>query len=1648
MKETVLDLTSICLSFPPQPTPNIDRSNTVLNALDQVFGDGEAVVVLEGAIGDGKTTAVAQYAIRHGNRAISVFLHPDDAGYFDMDAVRFDLASQITWILGGMLRDVKPEDTTTSYVRNRLLELRRHANYGREPYYIIIDGLDEVTGESNELRTLLDLLPLGSRNCKFLITGRQGQFADIMDRKQKCVPWRLPPFSSEEAKLLFDDIDGIDNDTVGYLNEQFHRIPARLASVRRCLLSGVPLTEIIERTGRGLGDLMEIEWRNVLANDSLQTRVLAVLAHSRSRFPLSITSPMLGVDTNAVIESVSALPFIVVDKERDEIRYEMEPFREFAAQKLLSEKRWVDETITSYLFSEASGDAALTHLPAHLADTSRHNDLIEFLSPEVVERMLDREQSIGPVLHRVGLGVDAAHNIKNYSVLTRFCLQRSLMSELGGAEVWRSEIEARMALRENDAALALAQSARMREDRLQLLAVVANGYLRQRVSCPQEILEQIQLEYASLNPSVLGTRALSIAEDLIVCCPELAIDLVEKESKASSGDNSLDWALTKLSIAACEANKSESGDTGDLLEVMAARISDPGLKEVSKAVSLLIGGRRASEVIRAVGAMEGTSVKLFLLRRWLIENAGEENAIDVAEHGLSLLIGETAYAPNARVYRDLASPLPYTTDESKLRKAIGRFDSQSSIVERLGPTQDYIRFQLTLARAEHRLDRSATRTRLTDIYLYASLLEDICVREECIAWLLHTLHEVDPSRGFEQGEKIHESTTKQLLHDLDLLLSSTADHFAVVRGIIDALAIHYPDITIDIISKLNTEYRRDQGYQHLATRMLRNVDDRIDIQAVLDVIHRIEDNETRGNTLVDILKRIASARNPISQTDTVVTTAINMAKGIPGLREQCQAYCFAYAHIVKTDKSPGENNRKSHVCSELEKSWESIDVGWLKLDTGFNIVKHLADVDEVLAKEFMIKTIQTREGMLLDAPASAWAYIACVKLSIRAFTALLRAGTCTQSDIQNLTDLIDRIPSIEERARLWAEVAIQYYYSEKPEECRKVACGHIDRMLLELHDSDPATCDETTAYVAPALFLSHSGTGLERIKNLPLHLRDLACQNISMVLFRKQPVDDPYEQKRGCCYDIDAQTIHDLCEVMEVAENDTLIYSIIEQIANSSLPRRGNLSYAQRAEASRKLRDIAHKKLPNSRFIQHDGYAIASDAQILRLLDHKAQDWLDIAVKARGIANTSDRAFVLSIIASIMPSKMHDHARRIMQEAKDIVMAIPATVDRVERLHALAESSMELDTTFSRECLSSAMRGALQSDDQSNHRLRRRIIDAAYLIDKDFASSIASLADSDPAHVRAQAEAKYQIGLLNLRGKVADKRGTKGTECPDDPEDYSQACWMLLGSLNAGRAHTVESECVAELLFKSHQMQLSEMYPILAWGIQNWGQRFAGVIQYSRSLLRPLFQATVDGARLAWLLAARASGRVQATINTAIELGGDGSIVIRAGDRDKAIGFLRDWLEQHKPGELIICDPNFPYHDLDLLTLIQNYVPDCDVTIITGRSAQEGTPDTWGERFRTHWRLQVSDQDPPSTRIVVVGTASKGTSPFHDRWWIAENEGLRMGTSYNGLGSRDSEISIIGADEVATRKQLLIDYSHCIPRSHNDERLEYVTIPL
>ncbi len=1644
-KEEIMDVTVVCRSFPPIPQPQVEREN-ILDIFDTIFEGGSQLLVIEGGEGTGKTTLLTQFAKKYPNQTFSLFIKPTSRWTYDPQFLLLDLCGQIYWALNKEeLNDISQVDD--GFLRTciyRLQGLTRHKRY-----YFLVDGIEDIPdGQPQAREMILEMLPFGLPGFHFLLSGDQNHITPLLPRGVSVKSYPLTGFNLDEAMKYMEDITD-DRKAIEEIRRTFRGVPIFLATIRRIVQSGTPLQELLEDMPNKLPQFFDIEWRTVHMQDDQLSLLLAILAFSLERHSIQDLTRITHIPEERVLALLQGIGFVVISPQQDEITYVTEAFRKYAASRLGYLKDQVEASLIDDLLRKPDSLEANTYLPEYFARAGRYEDLLTYLSPDDhFTKIVERNQSLGPVRHRADLGIETALHLNRDEDLMRFCIQRAAISDFDQAEVWRSEVAARTALHDYDAALALAQRTELKEDRLHLLAVIAKAKRIQGLPLEPELLEQIRTLGIQIDSSTLGgERAIDIAADLIYTLPDIAIELVEKATHAEIDTGARDWAFAQLSLAAVRHER-EPLPLTDTMERIRSHIEDPLARHFSHAASFLFQATSAQEVIVEVAPYEAND-RFNLLRLWASVNRKREDALKVVDAALKLMIQMTNYSPNARVLRQLATPLPYSPDITWARQLVGTFDSQKNVIEDVGPTEDYVRLQLLLARTESNYPDNfeTVRNRFIELYFYILAIDDLAIKTQCIARLADVLAKVDPQQDLELRDRIHSAAQDDLQSCIRQLLETTANHYEASQGILRALAKTYPEKALLLATSLNTEPRRDRAMATLITSAVEAPAHTVRWDFIAQVLQKITNQDRVDRVRLTIVQELMGA-DVIN--DVLLDRLIPFLADVVNIQDaerRCRACSLAYTVLTKHDISARYTALSDALSRQFRSAWETIDEGWNKVNAGFELAKTLAGTSQALAQVAIEETENFKQTILLEAPSTAETYVACVELAIRAYSGLLPQNLLGEGDKERLTDYIDRVPSLGARAKLWATLAIRHYIHRQHQECAQIINEHVKPLLEDLQETNSGAYHEAMVTVAPALYCAHQLTTLERVAALPQPYRDRTYRKICTFILRKLPPLEPFEALWGHEYQLKYEEVIELCSLLMHMEYDNAIYSFIDHIVNSILAGRKNGLYSRQKQQAmiERLSEITQTKFPNPRYIQHAGYSIVARAQIARLQRPKLDTWFALRDEARQIPNLSDKAFVLSILAVCMPRET-SHFREVLAEAASIIETIPIHLEKMERYEALASMAMHIDTSLSKRYIEAAFKCFSRGDDPNQHTIQKELIDIAYRLDPEYAAFLASSMDDD----RAKIEVKRQIRILEAKKRMQNASPPHMAE-KLSVDAYAKAAWMSLGALNSGRMSTVRLEHTREFLLTAAKHPLEKTYPILAWIIENAIRRFA-TTSLAKTHLRSVYYATLLGVELTGKMVLRSSDQARRAKDYVGRSIDSSSFIINPGTREATLGLFRDWFENEVKDYLLIVDPFFGPEYLEILNLLNAVNPGVRVGILTSSKRHKDreirTP--WEDAYRDHWLLKVSDQQPPFTEIVIVGTKRKHESPIHDRWLLTNGGGLRIGTSINSLGvTKISEISKLSPEEAALREAEVNQYIQ-LPRKqgHEGDRLLYTVFNL
>ena len=1636
MTVPVKNIFSKCQSSPDSDITIVTREY-IVDLVKSLATTDCPVVFIEGDDFIGKTVFLMQYAMHECECSISTFINPASKWAYNPDFIRSDLHEQIKYALG-------VHDTTgcvdNTMFENAIYDLRRKAVRESIVYYFIIDGLDSIPDEDVQIRSIiLSMLPIGLKNFRFLISGYKPQMIDdVVSKKVRYTKYPLPGFSLDETRRYFKDIN-CKQETI----EDIYKItkkPGMLSAIKRLLTTGQIKEDSIDELPDKLPQLLDIEWRQVNDKNETELMILAVIVYDKKVNTLDDLGRILNIDVNDIAKRLSTLTFISIDKNSNLVKYVSEPFRKFVATKLKDYRNEATGKIITELYTNPYSDNSMNLLPAFLSETGNYGQLLNYMTPDYFSEMVKCCQSLAPLIKTAEIGVNAANTLHNNGELFRFGLQKSIISQLDGAAIWRSEIEANMAMGDYSSALMLAQSTATKEDKLHALAIIAKFKREQGFTEDEEIGGIIRQLCKEIDMVTLGKRGFEIAEDLIVSYPDLAIELAEKVCNPVENEKSLDLALTKMSISALGEIKEDNNTSN--FDAINSRIRNRTLKDFLSITSYVFGNYSVKILLSKIEELESKTDALMLLRQWLKVNRNTPDAHVVMDYAINLTISTTNYSPNATDFKDIAAPLPFITDKDIAKALLSKLDSQKGIIERLGPTEDFVRFEIMLASSALNIELENARDRFIEIYFYISTIDDLVIRGGCYAYMLTMLSIVDKDKVLDEQDSWNVVLKEELDKDIKLIIDGTAHQFDAMKKIIYSLAKYDISYAVKIVESLNTQDVRNKGNCEIIRSAITGPYTNVNLTEIEQLIEKITDISIKDETYLRIINYINSMHEKAPHILQSLMPIFYELLKISDLETRCRALCVSYSILYGTN----HDSVKSMLLDQLKTSWTLIDDEWIKINVGYKIVQQISKVSTEEARKYMEYVSEIKKHVFIESDTIAINYISCVYLAMRAFAGLIPKAIYSDEDIDNIYELINEISSEGEKAKLLSVLAMYFYKHNKQEIGEKIVLERIRPILDNIKDTEQS--NRIVALISIALYSANQPIADTIIARLPEEYRDDAYYNICRYYLTKIYYIDPFEDHHGFTFKCNYVDVLHICNIISKINSDTYIYVLIDDVTATIKKRRDEFTRQQKEEIARKLNEIVSQKLPNPKYIKHNGYKLACEASIARISTINI-NWESLIAQSKLVPNIADKALVLAVVFTCMPSKQRSKFEQIPAEIIETIKQIPSAYDQMNRYESIASTFKEIDNNLSVQCLKLAMEATSNTDDPEIINRQKRIVDLAARIDSTLASSLTKIYDDDPARLKSGFELKEHLKVLELKKTLVNEMLKPDDLKEENIDKLPAASWKALASLNANMVDTIKIEKVRELVKTASLLSMDRAYPIMCLSIQNIVNRYSKTDE-ATSIIRPTYEAVLMSCKMSKRMANR-STEINLNAYSKTDRTAEKSIYIKSGQREKAMAFLKTWLENNMDGYLKICDPYFGTTDLEILRMVRGINSSVNVYIVTSKEHQDsqlGACDI-ADAYSNYWKFNISELAPPETEIIVAGLSSNGKLPIHDRWIVTNNAGLRMGTSINSIGKgRDSEISILTNDEAIERESQINTYIRREKKEHDSTKLRYLTFTL
>ncbi|WIX31885.1 hypothetical protein QO259_13830 [Salinicola sp. JS01] len=1060
-----------------------------------------------------------------------------------------------------------------------------------------------------------------------------------------------------------------------------------------------------------------------------------------------------------------------------------------------------------------------------------------------------------------------------------------------------------------------------------------------------------------------------------------------------------------------------------------------------EAIRLFKKGKPAAKIIEGLEDIASPGEKIFILRHWIKSFPESPDNHLLVEYVLDLAIKTTDYSANASFYSDVISCFSYMPCGDDAYEIYRKVYFQLPNIKKLGPTVSYVEVLLRIGEYEASLG--------IDEHSEENILEYILneIEDKSVALAALCLMGTRINKGSSCVERLVEA--KESI--FSVVISGTAEQCEVLKEALDYESKFDFLNALNWSKRLNTSYRRSESLSQVISSHLESFEDfdELGVDAICAEIRGVSINHHRDKC-IDALLQALLKKSSLSKNEfkNVKKLALR-TKNIP-------MRCNFSARLLDISHSLGLHLEQQELAlkDNLSKSWDALDSDCQKIDHAFKIASCLSDYDLQLSDEYIQRARSLRQEATITNENVLNAFVSSVDLQIRAFYFLVKNKSDEAQDLEELLDSICAIPSLSIKARALSRLVSVFQKSGRNKDSRRVVQSYINPLLDSLGEEYTTLYGVCAYHLSPVIFTDNQVSLeriLERVKYADTYVYDAILGFCIDYIRRDCLLGDPFNPVKNHDFSLVYADIEAALSLVRRMQNDYSIYFQLSKLSKdvSSSKKKRLLSNAQYEDVKGFFARSDEYFSPNDRGVSHEGYKVCAHAVRLSIEETKqSEGWLGLVSRARLIPNQSDRAYVLGCIAELAPASLqgvHSYQKDLFEEAFRAIESIPSFYDKLSRLEDLATKAKGYNKDFAKRCLKQAFSISAAEDTEDRIKSRLSLIDAAYGIDEDFPDTLSVVYNDDPAR-KELLEKNIARKKRNETERKQFNPGSADISKHSHSDKYADLAWQLLGNLNASNHGPIKSSRFYSYLkgvgFYDHE----KMYPLLSYYIHLLGEKYEGRAKAQR-YLKPVYDVlkgnSISFSRIYNFEAVRRHSAPSSPSSK--------SIVVNVGEYDKALSFASEWVSGLNGYEILVFDPYFEVGDLLFLGRAVNKDPDFKIRILTTIAQKlkwhAGASTDIADSISEFWKDNISTESMPDIEILFAGAESLGWGlPIHDRWWLAEDSGISIGTSLNGLGKSLSRMAVMDANDTAEIEQRLEGFLSKKQKVFNDKRVRYESV--
>lgn len=1585
------------------------------------------VLCVQGVEGVGVTTMLALFAKRHGSCCASYFNNGWSRYLLNPKAIVSSLQSQLE-LASSSIEDGDNEKNLTTWVY-RLNKMTR----GKDCYfYFVFDGFDNlpavfVDGIKSVLTPLFSV-----SNARFVFSG------DAQNLKQLLPEGIVLKQTNELFKFQENDVDGylrgvdpnMKTEDISIFYNLSKKGNARLLTILTEKLQKYGMRKIHDFYQYGVDDFYAEDYEWIEAQERIAQQLMALLAFCEIPMNRQMVRKTLNLSDDDVNGLLTLCGNYVCETDEDTIVLKSDDFKKYLRERMSGLKNDIELLLIDVIEKSTDMGEQFVYLPALYKHVKDNKQLVDYLTSENVQHYLVTQQSQAALNAQCEYGYNACTDFETQAAAYfRFAINRSVSRELEKNELSDTEIEALIAIGDDEKAYGLTQSVFLVEERLKCLLIIAQYGQHLSESMREEIDQQIDVLTASINFEYIPDKALELAKLMLPVKMEKALEIIDRVAKVTKDRQQIDRLYTAISISFNNEGKADD-NMAQRADIANSKIEDDGLRKMALVMRTIMKESTAAQVVAKMKELPASS-QLYFLRFWIPDHKDLNDIGEAVEYAVRLVIDTSLIiTPKVTLLKMYCKPLP-NMNEEQVRKVVSLIDAVVANIK--FPTVEYVKLQIQVVSALMKIDEADAKNRMEDLYLEIDDLKDKALQAHCKALLL---------RNYEKlGDKIEDwvmsgnELKKDILNDIFDVLENSAYHLKVVEGPIAALVCTEEDFVKVVIEKMNTVERQSRAYLQATLEYVWQKDVKcLDWSYFVRLFNQISyDTTDRYKPVLELVNKVTEVKDGDKSLLKKVYKHYPKLKQVEQADVMCYIFSMLYVWLSKyyagidlvedTANADNVNGFKAMVKTDLERAWNQISVPSMKVDTGYQIAKVLSKISmKNEANEYVAKAANVRKNQWLSSVSCLTAYTMSFGLYAHSLGILIRSGLCKDEDIEEFKKLMDYDGNDVDSIILWSRVALEFYGVNDIKRFNSI----MNRFVSKASEKDFSDWDQKRMlyHIAPAMYLNSEALFYSRLKKFDDCLWNACIEHTARYIQTKYP----YPEYTGNS-EIEVQVALEkndydkLLDLMRHTKDDGFIFALTDTMTKAIKQNLGNkLTREMQRALWSEMVDVVKDQLPMTGGIQHDGYKIAC----LAMIDGSKPGGKLIADQIKqeieAIGNRADQAFLYAHVACYMPNtaQRSEFIELAMQKAE----GLDYTFDKFNRFSQCMQDSFVAAKSKVREIGKKVM-NSLKSDGNGLYSDYQRLLDLVRDHDEQLADTMLEMVDDDPA--RVQYKKRLRLRMQSNRKIEAAKNDLEQVSYLSNDEQVrffeKQMEYLVKNKTIARDFNTTQS-----VLKQVYLHPITDTQDAVLYFMENLHRKNQANKKH-HTLLREMHQAIIDNLKIVLAIASGTKEKLERVDRIMSERRDENSDFVQIGEGAKWMKRILDWYKEHPYDVLHIIDPYFHAEDLYIVKMLMDVNNKLNCSILTCKDVDAHRDDSLSDVFQNGWNRWASELPG---RIEVKSCCyrqDQKSTPFHDRWWVLqdpesdETVGLRM-ASISTMGNRIAEVSEMNDDDIASANKL------------------------